>query len=59
MKHYLQSVNVQNLMQIDEVSKVLLHVQSSYGLKKNSTIFFHTKGAPFLLNIEIGIIIDD
>jgi hypothetical protein len=60
MDHYLQSFNVQNLMQIDDVSKVLLHLQGSCGfLFFFSNIFFYTKGAPVLLKIENDIIIDD
>jgi hypothetical protein len=31
MVHYLQSFNVSDLTQIDDVSKVLLHVQGSCG----------------------------
>jgi hypothetical protein len=59
MVHYLQSFNVQNLMQINDVSKGLLRVQASCGFFFFSNIFFHTEGAPFFLKIENDINIDD
>jgi hypothetical protein len=59
MVHYLQSFNVQNLMQIDDVSKVFCMFKVVVDYFLFSIIFFHTKGAPFLFKIENDTIIDD
>jgi hypothetical protein len=57
--HYLQSFNVQNLSQIDDISKVFCMFKVVVDNFFFSNIFFHTKGAPFLLKIENDIIIDN